>query len=96
MAEAAATEPAAGVPDRFRVQVASAKSEAGAAGEWQRLLGRYPDLLTDLNIKVVRADLGDKGIWYRARIGPFGDRAGADDLCKALKSRGTDCFVAKN
>ena len=91
-------EPAAGAPvaDLFRVQVASARDEAGAEREWERLKSRHGELLDGLNLRVVHADLGDKGVWYRARIGPFSDRAGASALCDALKARGTDCFVAKN
>ena len=88
--------PSAAVADNFRVQFASARSEEGAEGEWRRLQGRHSELLAALNLRVVRADLGDKGVWYRARIGPFSDRAGANGLCDALKARGVDCFVAKN
>jgi len=86
----------AAVADNFRVQFASARSEDGAESEWRKLQGRQSELLGGLNLRVVRADLGDKGVWYRARIGPFSDRTGAGELCDSLKKVGVDCFVAKN
>lgn len=86
----------AAVADNFRVQFASARSEDGAESEWRKLQGRQSELLAGLNLRVVRADLGDKGVWYRARIGPFSDRTGASGLCDSLKKVGVDCFVAKN
>jgi len=86
----------AAVADNFRVQFASARSEDGAESEWRKLQGRHSELLAGMNLRVVRADLGDKGVWYRARIGPFSDRAGAGTLCDSLKKVVVDCFVAKN
>lgn len=53
------------------VQVGSFGSAADAASLRQRLLDKgYPAFLAE-------ADLGERGIWYRVRIGPFADSAGA-------------------
>ncbi|MBT6441382.1 MAG: hypothetical protein HOK61_03065 [Alphaproteobacteria bacterium] len=90
------TASSAAIADNFRVQFASARSEDGAESEWRKLQGRQSELLAGLNLRVVQADLGDKGVWYRARIGPFSDRASAGGLCDSLKKVGVDCFVAKN
>ena len=53
-------------------------------------LGAYPDGKTP---DVERADLGDKGIYYRLRLGPFASRDAAADYCLGLKDRGQDCIV---
>ena len=44
-------------------------------------------------ITVRRADLGTKGVYYRAMIGPFGTREAAVQLCSSLKQAGGDCVV---
>ena len=51
------------------VQVGSFGSAADAASLRQRLLDKgYPAFLAE-------ADLGERGIWYRVRVGPFADSA---------------------
>ena len=40
-----------------------------------------------------RADLGSKGVYYRAMVGPFGSREEAVQLCSSLKQAGGDCVV---
>jgi cell division protein FtsN len=45
---------------------------------------------------VRRADLGAKGTYYRAMVGPFGSREEAVRLCSSLKSAGGDCVVQAN
>jgi hypothetical protein len=44
---------------------------------------------------VKRVDLGDKGIWYRLRVGSFADKSSADDICTKLKADGGTCFLAR-
>jgi hypothetical protein len=43
-----------------------------------------------------RADLGDKGIYYRAMVGPFASAQEATQLCSDLKAAGGSCLVQKN
>ena len=45
---------------------------------------------------VRRADLGEKGIYYRAMVGPFASKEQAADLCSNLKAAGGNCIVQKN
>jgi cell division septation protein DedD len=75
------------------VQVGAFKSEAEAAGNWTRLQGRLGDYLDGKSQDVERADLGDKGVFYRLRIGPFASSGDAKTYCEGLKSRGADCIV---
>ena len=42
----------------------------------------------------MRADLGEKGIYYRVRVGPFND-GDAARLCGDLKAAGGDCILAR-
>jgi cell division septation protein DedD len=43
-----------------------------------------------------RADLGDKGVYYRAQIGPFATSDQANAFCGDLKAAGGQCIVQHN
>ncbi|EFO29758.1 sporulation domain-containing protein [Roseibium sp. TrichSKD4] len=79
----------------YIVQVTSQRSEAAARNAYQGLQRRYPGVLGNVNAVIVRADLGDRGTFYRARI-PANSRGAAFNLCESLKSAGGDCFVRQN
>ncbi len=76
------------------VQVSSQRSEDAARATFRDLQSRYPSILGKYEVNIQRADLGDRGIFFRARVGPFspGD---ADRLCSALKAAGGDCILAR-
>jgi hypothetical protein len=80
----------------YIVQVSSQKSEAEAQANWQALQTRYPSLLGNRQATIKRVDLGDRGLFYRAVVGPFGNRSQADELCQSLKVAGGDCIVQRN
>ena len=44
---------------------------------------------------VKRVDLGAKGVYYRAMVGPFGSSDEASKLCSRLKAAGGSCFVQR-
>ncbi len=44
---------------------------------------------------MVRADLGRRGIFYRLRAGPVGDRKAAAAICRTLAKRKLGCMVVK-
>jgi hypothetical protein len=83
----------AGEADRWRVQVGAGRSEDEARQRWSALLGSHGDLLEALELFVYRADLGQKGVYYRVQLGRFGKRESAATLCGHLKERQVDCFV---
>jgi hypothetical protein len=89
---AVAANPAA-PGDGFSVQLAAVRDETAARGEWRRLRGRHADLLGALSLKVVRADLGAKGIFYRLRAGDIADKGTAITLCQALAKKKVGCLV---
>ncbi len=80
---------------RYFVQLASVKSDAGARKEWARMQRAHPDLLGDLELSVQSADLGERGIFFRIRTGPFPNRATAQDLCWQIKAAKLDCLVVR-
>lgn len=78
----------------WRIQLAAVRSESEAASEWKRLTGRYPGALSGLSMQVVKADLGDKGIFYRVQ-GVGLDEAKAKEACAQLKAQSVGCVVVR-
>ena len=96
-ARTAARAPATDVPaGGYLVQVSSQKSEADARSSFRTLQGKFPNQLGDRQPIIRRADLGEKGVFYRAQIGPFGSVDEASKLCSELKAAGGQCVVSKN
>lgn len=88
----ASTAPVAGA---FQIQLASARSEQGAMGEWNRIAGKNKEALAGLSPNVARVDLGEKGVFFRLRAGPLTDKAAADSVCSALSAQNVGCIVVK-
>lgn len=78
-----------------RVQLGAFRSNAEAEKHWQKVAKANGDLLGGKPHQVVRADLGDKGVFYRLRVAGFADAQAAKALCKALSARGQGCFVVQ-
>ena len=56
----------------YFVQVAALRSDEAAKREWQRLRVVHPELLSEVDVGVIRADLGEsQGIYFRLRAGPL-------------------------
>lgn len=88
----AATKPSA-AGGGYRLQIAALPTEARATAEWGRLSNRHADLLRGLKPDIVRADLGDRGVVYRLRVGPIVSEQTARGLCQSLSGRGVGCLV---
>ena len=91
-----ATAAAAGTGGGYAVQVSSQRSEADAQAAYRALQGKFASQLANRPSFIKRADLGDKGTYYRAMIGPFGSAEEASELCNALKAAGGDCLIQRN
>jgi hypothetical protein len=89
----AAKAPATDPGGDYRIQLGSMKSEADAEKEAARLRRLHKDALGDLTIARVRADLGERGVYYRLRAGPLKDAAAATALCHEFASRNQGCIV---
>lgn len=98
----AAVNPAQTVPSGggasggYLVQVSSQRSEADAQASFRPLQGKFPSVLGSQSPLIKRADLGDKGVYYRAMVGPFGSPDEASQFCGNLKSAGGQCVVQRN
>jgi hypothetical protein len=90
----AASSAAAG-PGSY-VQVSSQRSEAEAQSAFRGLQAKYPDQLGGRPLQVLKVDLGAKGTYYRAMIGPFANANEAAELCSSLKSAGGQCLIQRN
>jgi hypothetical protein len=88
----ASASPAGG----YMVQLSSQRSEVDAQASFRSLQAKFPRELGEREATVRRADLGPKGIYYRAMVGPFGAAADADQFCNGLKAAGGQCIVQKN
>ena len=75
------------------VQVGAFRSDAEAMAQWSRLQSRLGDYLNGKTQDVERADLGERGVYHRLRIGPFRSSEDANTYCAGLKERGQDCLV---
>jgi SPOR domain len=92
----ASAAPATGGAGGYAVQVSSQRSEAEAQTAFRALQAKYPDQLGGHQPLVRRADLGDKGIYYRALVGPFASMDQAAAMCSSLKAAGGTCIVQKD
>jgi hypothetical protein len=92
-----APAPAASATGQYAVQLSSQRSEAEAQAAFHALQTKYPTQLGGRQPIIRRADLGSKGIYYRALVGPFADSGDASALCQSLKAAGgPNCFIQKN
>ena len=89
-AEAAAL-PAGG----FYVSLKSAPDERAIQRDLPALTEKYKSVLGDVQLAAKIADLGAKGVTYRAVAGPLGTRQEALELCEKIKGVGGSkaCFV---
>ncbi|SDU12553.1 SPOR domain-containing protein [Stappia sp. ES.058] len=98
-----ASQPAASAPatsgsipaGAYIVQVSSQRTQDQAQAAFDNLQQRYAGVLGGVSPVIQRADLGDRGTFYRVRI-PASSRDDAISLCERLKSAGGDCFVRRN
>jgi hypothetical protein len=93
---AQATPSGASSGGSYVVQVSSQRSEADAQASFRALQGKFPSVLGSRAPLIKRADLGDKGVYYRAMVGPFASSEEATQVCGNLKTAGGQCVVQKN
>jgi hypothetical protein len=80
----------------YSVQVTSQRSEAEAQAAFRTLRAKYPGQLGNHEPMIRRANLGDKGTYYRALVGPFASAEAAAGMCNNLKAAGGSCIVQRN
>jgi hypothetical protein len=88
--------PAASTGGGYLVQVSSQRNEADAQASFKALQGKFPTVLGSREPVIKRADLGEKGVYYRAMVGPFGSSDEATQFCGSLKTAGGQCVIQRN
>ncbi len=98
----ASAEPAGAVPagapsgGGYAVQVTSQRSEADAKASFKELQAKFPGQLSGRAPIIRRADLGAKGVYYRALVGPYASVEQAAGACSSIKAAGGNCLVQRN
>jgi len=89
---AEAAKPAAG---GYVLQIGAYKSQGDAETAWKTYKVKHAALLSGYADDIQQADLGEKGTWYRLRVGGLSDREVATALCERLKADGGACILGK-
>jgi hypothetical protein len=77
------------------VQLSSQRSEAEAQAAFRSLQGKYPNQLGSRQAVIRKVELGEKGTYYRAMVGPLVGNE-ASELCSGLKAAGGQCLIQRN
>lgn len=85
----------AATPGDFVVQIAAFRSEDQALTAWAGLANRLSAVTSNLSPDIQRADLGERGVFYRLRAASFASREAAKAACDQLKAGGQDCLVVR-
>lgn len=83
-------------PTKYQVQLGAYKSISDANKDKVRLQNRHTELLQKQEFIVEKADLRDKGIFYRLKITSFKNERSARKLCDDLRVKKQDCLFIKN
>ena len=75
------------------VQVGAFRSDAEAQAFFARMQSKMGDHLEGKSFDIERADLGERGVYHRLRLGPFASADAAKQYCTELKNRGQDCLI---
>jgi hypothetical protein len=78
------------------VQISSQKTEADAQSSFRSLQAKYPSVLGKREPLIRKVELGSRGTFYRAQVGPFASIEQANELCNDLKAAGGQCMVQRN
>jgi hypothetical protein len=79
-------------PKGYKVQIGSYRVAGDAESSWRDVKNKFPDILSDLNDYIEKADLGDKGVYYRLQLTGFKSEAEARKVCQKLNNQKQGCF----
>jgi len=86
---------ASAAASEVQIQLGAYPSRDFTASEWDRIYRANVDVLNGRAL-VVQSTISGGQRFFRMRAGPFKDRIEAQNICRALQSRGQDCLVAVN
>ncbi|MCK0070551.1 SPOR domain-containing protein [Kordiimonas laminariae] len=77
---------------KFRIQLGAYGSEPSAKRAWVGIRGKFYEYLKEKSSIYESVDTGGRTL-YRLRVGPFDNRAEADQTCLALRAGQQACIV---
>ena len=84
--------PAPASSGAYYLQIGSFKSEADANTAWRAFQAKNGSLTAGYSPNIQKSDLGEKGTWYRLRMGSFSSKESATATCQKL---GGGCLIAR-
>jgi tetratricopeptide (TPR) repeat protein len=85
--EPVATQTAIKTAGAYAAHLASLRTVASAKNAWAELQKAHPGLLDGLELAVVAADLGERGVYQRVLAQSFESRAAVQAFCAKVKAR---------
>lgn len=92
-AKASKPQKAAGKPAGMALHLSSNRTKESANREWTQLKTAFPEQLGNLDLKIARTDLGEKGVFFRVMAGSFTDKSSASRICAELRKKKQYCAV---
>ena len=81
--------------DGYKIQVGSFRTSEDADNNWVKIKSKHSDVFKGLQEYKERADLGDKGIFFRLQVGMFSSQSKARSVCQELIDKKQGCFVVR-
>lgn len=78
---------------RYRLQLGAFREASVAAQAWAEISRQVGPAIAPLEHAIQKADLGERGIFYRLRAGAFDGIREARSACKTLEARKIECIV---
>ena len=79
----------------YYVQVASTRTSAQAQKEWSKITNSHNKLLSNIDHKIEKYNIANKGSYYRLLLGPLNGSAHAKLICKKLATAKQTCIIKK-
>ncbi len=79
----------------YYVQVASAKTNSQAKKEWIKISKSHSKLLGNIDYKIEKYNIANKGTYYRLLLGPLNGSSHAKLICKKLATAKQTCIIKK-
>jgi hypothetical protein len=76
-----------------RIQLGAFKTKEEALSEWKKIKAKHADATKNLEAITERADLGEKGIFYRLQAGNLANENEGRTVCKKLIAQSQGCFL---
>jgi len=80
----------------YLVQLAALRTEEAAKAEWGRLSETHSSIIGELSPMILRADLAERGVFFRLSAGPFLNHEAARGICAELVELRVSCLVVRN